>query len=196
MKTSPKEPRSAARIGRSFRPASFTFYIPTNPISRKVDHFPGEAIGLEGPCAILLENGPFFSVLLARRIDYSQVRSRLELNLAFQFKLLPTNEALFRGFARVEIFRHTSGIWIATDPESGRLFSSPSNDPYRVIFLTPELYELLRGDTKKHYPDRIWDYCRELFGRLPGFYSPDKDTLMAPDDYAAAQARFPGEKFL
>ncbi|MAS92108.1 MAG: hypothetical protein CMO55_02835 [Verrucomicrobiales bacterium] len=183
---------------RACRPIldSSNISIPTSPSFRRVDQLPRAAVGIESPCALLLENGPFFSVLVAREVEWVSLEYRWKLRLAFQFKLTRSDEAIFRGFPEVDVSRHRSGIWVAKDCESHRLFSSPSFEPYRLVFLPTGVYEIFREDTKSHTPERIWACCRLLFGRLPGFYSPDKDTLMAPDDYAAAGNWFPGHEFL
>ncbi|MEM8954832.1 MAG: hypothetical protein AAGD22_11830 [Verrucomicrobiota bacterium] len=155
-----------------------------------------QAIGLEDPCAVLLENGPGFSVLVARRIEYSFLSGRLRLELTFQVRIDEHQKEHFRGFAAVEVYQRDDGIWVAKDCEKGRLFSSPSEEAYRLVYIPFSEYESLRDSEMGHRADELFSFFRDSFGKLPGFFSPDFRTLVTPDRYACARDRFLDEKFL
>ncbi|MEM7145060.1 MAG: hypothetical protein AAF591_07970 [Verrucomicrobiota bacterium] len=162
----------------------------------RVDTLAEQAIGLEDPCAVLLENGPGFSVLVARRIGYSFMSGRLKLELTFQLRIDEQQKEHFRGFAAVDIYQQEGGVWVAEDSERGRLFSSPSDEAYRLVYLPYPEYEALRESELKHRADDLFAYCRDSFGRLPGFFSPNLKTLVTPENYACARDRFGNQEFL
>ncbi len=163
----------------------------TRPQLYRVDTLAEEAVGVKDPCAVLLENGPGFSVLVARRFEYSERTSRLQFKNAFQLKIDAAHREMIHDYAQVEIYQHAYGAWVAGLPNSDRIFGTPSLKPYRVVFLPWEDYEDLRDRRTPNRVDRLFSYCRDAFGQLPGFYSPNARTLITPDDYACAAERFP-----
>ena len=75
----------------------------SNPQLKSVDQLPDIEIALEHSIAVLLENGPSFSVLFARRFGSDGALGGVKLADCQQFRIEADNTRLVRKFRRVEI---------------------------------------------------------------------------------------------
>jgi hypothetical protein len=145
------------------------------------------AIGLVEPSVVLLENGPAFSVLTAESINHDRFRGQLILNDVSQLRIEETGHSIIRRFPSVCLgFDADSELWLARDAATGTVFRCPSKSPYVVLTLTLSEHEKLRQAESVSDVDCLFRHFRQRFGNFPGFYSPDNETLISPDDYASA----------
>ena len=94
-------------------------------------------VSVHSPCAVLLENGPEdFSFVFASTFFWDELKGVLRMEQVNQLRLIPRrNRELLRRFREIQIRKMGNGIWIADDPETTRIFSSPSKEPYHILLI-------------------------------------------------------------
>lgn len=136
---------------------------------------------------LLLENGPAFSVLVSQNMGWSVAFEALELSDAFQLRIEEAGQAHIRHFETVRVYQDKrSLLWTAYAPNADAIFSCPSKVPYVLIDIPRAEHERLRQLSDIVDDDGLFGHCRDAFGRLPGFFSPEPTTLVSPADYACA----------
>ena len=168
----------------------------TRPRYQMVDTLAELGVAIGDPCAMLVENDHAFSVLFARHISFAdtsrtplRAERRVGLEGVFQLRIESDQRKIFRRFESVDVYK-MDDFWVAEVSGSGNVFAFPSVDPYRVIFLSHELYGSLRSDAFLGRSDRIFMFVRDRFGMLPGFFSPSPTELITPNNYACANVSF------
>ena len=171
----------------------------TKPRYQLVDALAEQAVGLADPCVMLVENDPAFSVLFAQKAECVEntgdaegtLGTRLRLDWVFQLRLTDNSVKVFRTFDAVDVY-YREQLWLAEVSGTGQIFSSPSEDPYRIIFLEHNQYAIMRSEAYHGRSDKIFQFCRDQFGMLPGFFCADPECLMSPARYACAHKEIDG----
>jgi hypothetical protein len=116
----------------------------TEPRHARCDTILQQAVAIADPCAVLLENGPGFSFVIARGMVCSPSGAVICLDDVMRFRIDKDTHEFTRFFDSIEVLKHETGLWIAWDPSSMRVFSSPSEEPYVFVFMTRSVYDDLK----------------------------------------------------
>ncbi|MGA2254295.1 MAG: hypothetical protein ABSG53_06500, partial [Thermoguttaceae bacterium] len=119
----------------------------------------GEAVAtaLGDPSITLIEGGPALGVLVAEGCHEDSYSGRLFLDLVTWLRGDQSVRTL-RDYASVCICRDESGVWVAEEARTGRLFPRPSRVPYRVVFIPEREYRDLIGHKSQGNTEAIFDY--------------------------------------
>ena len=98
------------------------------------------------------------------------------------FELAP-----MRSFEDVLLHRHPSGLFVAQDIRSDKLFPHPSTTAYYVSFLTAQEYEAMQQQVDDPFAEGFSALVQQKIETLPGFQI-DGWEISAPTDYATAEA--------
>lgn len=153
------------------------------------------AIAVEQPVAVLLANGPGFSVLFATRISARPDDGAVFVQDCTQYRIRKDGSRTIRYYTEVMFgFDKEKTLFFASPDGGASLFSQPSRDPYAVLELSRKEAENISGYIKIRSDDALFDLLRIRFGNLPGFYTPNSNELHAPDDYATAKSEYSNDQ--
>jgi hypothetical protein len=98
-------------------------------------------------------------------------------------------------FPEIWVQQNQEGIFLALEPQGGKIFRHPSRRRYEVAFLSKELFDCGIQCIKEHQPEPIYELIVVLFASRPGF-SVESGFLLAPDDYAGETEFTPADQWV
>lgn len=152
-------------------------------------------IALEHTVAVLLENGPGFSVLFAKHLSSEPDSGDVFLEDCTQFRIFADDHREVETYPEVAFRRDSTRRCFFASPDGGAtLFGLPGTDPYQMIELDAKESEFVHIGLSKAGQDGFFELLRSRFGKLPGFSSPNSNELHAPDTYANAAEAYPSSQ--
>jgi hypothetical protein len=91
-----------------------------------------------------------------------------------------------RSFDDVVLHRHDTGLFVARDTRSQKVFPHPSRQSYCVVFLSEDEYRMLKSNIEEEAEPGLPGLVQQKIQELPGF-SCDELSVTAPEDYASAE---------
>jgi hypothetical protein len=161
------------------------------PKLQRINQLPQSLVAVEQSLAILFENGPAFSVLIASHLACEPDHGSVKFEDCTQVRIEFDGNYLLRNFKTVVVqYDSESGFWMASPDQFDSLFSQPSADPYAVLQLSRSRSIALERSITREDFDEIFEILRCSFASQPQFYSPSPTELHAPENYATGRRGF------
>ena len=134
------------------------------------------------PSVALVEFGEDLGILLAARTERDTVNRRLVLKKVAYLRIGPQGWGA-TALPEVWIHQNESGICMAIEPRTGKVFRHPSRLRYEVVFLSPEIFECAVQCLKQQRVEPVYDLIVVAFSSRDGF-SVENKGLVGPEGYA------------
>lgn len=163
----------------------------TQPSLFRSGGIPIETIAAD-PCVVLIEGGDHLGFLLAdsctegvmehQYLLEDVVWARCTAKQGFWERLVGSHPLRHRATDTATIYRHDSGLYVAEDPSTKRLFPHPNVEPYLIIFLSQDQYQDLRTQAEYERANDFMYLMKWELTRIPGFLD-NGESLMLPYSY-------------